>query len=58
MEFLANKYEKPSECISVWIKEVESFGFRSFDYDAEALDTITNDNSKVSTAGMFKYFDL
>jgi len=47
MEFLTNKYEKPSESISVWIKEVESSGFCSFAYDAEALDTIANNNSKV-----------
>ena len=48
MEFLANKYEKPCECISVWIKEIETFGFRSFAYDAEALDVnSTNANSKV-----------
>ena len=49
MEFLANKYEKTSECISIWIKEIENFGYRSFAYDSEALDHLANDNSKVNT---------
>merc|ERR1712223_329787 len=49
MEFLANKYEKTSECISIWIKEIENFGYRSFAYDSEALDHLANDNTKVNT---------
>ena len=47
MELLANKSDNPSECVRIWIKEIESCGFRSFVYESEALATTKNVNTKV-----------
>ena len=34
-EILASKFDNPTECIGVWIKEVEDLGFTFFDFDIE-----------------------
>ena len=44
MELLANKSDNPSECVRIWIKEIESCGFGSFFYESEALNTNVNKN--------------
>ena len=44
MELLANKSDNPSECVRIWIKEIESCGFGSFFYESEALNTNCNKN--------------
>ena len=51
MEILESKYENPSECISIWLKEVEKCGFQSFAYDgsgSDPTDAIANDNTKIN----------
>ena len=48
MEILESKFENPSECISIWLREVEKCGFQSFAYNSEDIDTIANDNSKIN----------
>ena len=47
MELLASKSDNPSECVRIWIKEVESCGFGSFVYESQALNTLTNVNKNV-----------
>ena len=48
MEILRSKYDQTSECICVWLKEVESCGFRSFAINYEALDQIQIDRNQES----------
>ena len=38
MELLASKSDNPSECVRIWIKEIESCGFGSFSYETEGLN--------------------
>merc|ERR1712110_1143822 len=37
MELLASKSDNPSECVRIWIKEIESCGFGSFAYESEVV---------------------
>lgn len=46
MEILTSKYESPSECISIWIKELETNGFRSFQYGYDEFDEDDNAGAK------------
>merc|ERR1712012_465336 len=48
MELLTSKYDNPSECICIWIKEIETCGFRAFGYEPSTLDIIVNDNPRTS----------
>jgi len=47
MELLASKSDNPSECVRIWIKEIESCGFGSFFYESEALNlNVADDNNE------------
>ena len=49
-ELLTSKCENPSECISAWIKEIETCGFQSLAFESNIIDTINNENTKSETA--------
>ena len=47
MDLLASKSDNPSECVRIWIKEIESCGFGSFFYESEALNlNVADDNNE------------
>ena len=50
-ELSSSKYENPSECISAWIKEIETYGFHSLAFESNTIDTINNENTKSENAG-------
>ena len=45
-ELLTSKCENPSECISAWIKEIQTYGFHSLAFESSTIDTINNENTK------------